>query len=244
VVGAAVQLRQRLPRTPHCASFGCIKMQRDGSTPDWQQPPTHKPGSQLHMPALQASPCGQAAPPPQVQVPLKHPSAPGPQLTHTAPLVPQAEGLNAGSHTPFLQQPFGQVAALHPLQTPPSQAHVWHATPPVPQAESSWPPWHCWPVPQQPLHDMPSQTQVPPLHHCPPPHTGSPPQVHFPFEQVSALGGLIPRVQSAHAAPMVPHAVTSWSDAGTHWVSRQQPPRAPHSVTSHPHVPPTPAPQR
>jgi hypothetical protein len=66
------------------------------------------------MPSLQLSPAAHAGPcAPHVQTPLEQASAPGPQLTHPAPPVPQRVVVSSPNATqvPPLQQPWQCVAS-------------------------------------------------------------------------------------------------------------------------------------
>ena len=81
-------------------------------------------------------------------------------------------------HSPALQlsDMSATPAALHPKQLAPGRPQF--AAESVSQVEPL----------QQPLgHEVASHTQRPPAQRCPSPHAGSPPQVHFPPEQASAL---------------------------------------------------------
>lgn len=79
------------------------------------------------------------------------------QFWHATPPVPQAVLAEPVTHVLPLQQPLGQVAALHgggwhvlPWQTFPLAEQFWHVTPPVPHAVLAEPVTQVLPL-QQPL---------------------------------------------------------------------------------------------
>jgi hypothetical protein len=84
--------------------------------PGWQalpkqHPVAHELALQMHVPPEQTWPDEQAAPPPQVHVPVpEQPSAWAPQLTHAEPLVPQEEDDVVVMHVGPAQQPVGHDA--------------------------------------------------------------------------------------------------------------------------------------
>jgi hypothetical protein len=119
-----------------------------------------------------------------------------------------------GSHTPALQQPFGQDAALH-THCP---VLVLHARP-VPHATQVAPP-----EPQEVLDSLVSGSHVEPLQqpaHDPPPH------VHAPFEQESPLP------HEPHAAPAVPHSLVDCEAYRTQVLPLQQPPGQDAALQTH-----------
>jgi len=92
--------------------------------PPLQQPLGHDVASQTHAPPTHRWPESQKVPRlPQLQSPLRHVSASaGLHDVQAIPGFPQSETVVGEVQTPLLQQPFGQLAALH--------AH--------------WPLTHCW----------------------------------------------------------------------------------------------------
>lgn len=88
----------------------------------------------------------------------------GLQVVHATAPMPQEASVGGVQVEPE-QQPFGQLAALHPLpahtpllQTPAS--HASHAPPADPHAAPLLPATHALPE-QQPAHELGSQTQLP-----------------------------------------------------------------------------------
>jgi hypothetical protein len=156
-----------------------------------QQPPEHEVALQTHWPVdmLHASP--------EAQAPQVAPAAPHEDVDSEV----------YGSHVPpAVQQPFGQVAALHAhvpvavLQRPFGQAA--HDAPPVPHwlAVCDAATTHVLPLQQPPGHEFASHWHAPALlvHSCPEPH-------------------------ESHAAPLAPHDVRLWDAYGTHVFPLQQP---------------------
>lgn len=193
-----------------------------------QQPVAHEVPSQTHAPLRQRCPTTQAPPPPHVHLPAAEQASalPGVQAAQLAPAVAQAASAK-GVHTPCEeQQPSGQDVASqahtpceqcspapHGLPVPHRQApvasqlsldnalHVTQDAPPVPQLVALRA-WHA-PALQQPLgHEVPSHTQSPAAHSCPPSHAVLPPQVHCPVvaEHPSALAAS----HAVQALPPVP----------------------------------------
>ena len=124
--------KQACPAVPHC----------DVLVPVAQlvplQHPLHDEVSQTQLPAEQRCPGLHALPVPQRQTPLVHRSARNvSHALHSAPFVPQAVS-DGVWHTPPEQHPLGHVVELQPwhawfVQVCPI-GHVWHVTPPEPQA--------------------------------------------------------------------------------------------------------------
>ena len=87
-----------------------------------QQPPAHEVELHTQVPPEHSWPATQAAPPPQVQVPLAlQPSAfERSQLAQAAPLTPQALAVGGLVHALLAQQPVGQEVASQ-TQVPPLQ---------------------------------------------------------------------------------------------------------------------------
>jgi hypothetical protein len=162
-----------------------------------QQPVGHEAALQTHAPPTQALPVPHAGPEPQPQVPPAQLSAVrGSQVVQAAPPVPQ-EPVAGVLQTLPLQQPEGQLAALH-TQVPPTQAEpAAHAAPPpqeqLPPLQVSLAPHAMQDEPlspqaavvlvvqvspaQQPVGQLvESQTHLPPRQRCPLPHAALAPQ--------------------------------------------------------------------
>jgi hypothetical protein len=124
-----------------------------------QQPLAQDVPSQMQAPFTQRWPLAHAAPVlPQVHVPLLvQVSAVAPHVPHVPPAVPQVVRVWA-SHTPLLQQPFGQEVALQ-VHVPPT--HAWpcaHSLPPPHEQEPELQPFER--VVSQAAHAAPAVPQV------------------------------------------------------------------------------------
>jgi len=200
-------------------------------TPFAQQPFGQLVASHTHCPLEQRWPAAHDGPAPQRQAPPAQLSAPAPHETHAAPLKPHAVAVCIVVHVLPEQHPFGQLAAVQPLQTP--LVHVWpiaqpwHAPPPAPQELVELPGWH-WFAEQHPLGQLvASHTHEPFEHRWPALHAGPLPQRQLPPEQLSALAP-----QLVHAAPPAPQLAVLgfW-----HVLPLQQP--FGQLVASHTHAP-------
>ena len=111
-----------------------------------EQHPAQDVGSQTQKPPLHSWPEAHAALPPHVQTPAaEQPLAVMPQLVQAAPFVPHADADVSVVQVDPEQQPVGQVAELHPVQTPPEHVpgrQLVHAAPPDPQTPGVLPGWH------------------------------------------------------------------------------------------------------
>jgi hypothetical protein len=131
------------------------------------------------------------------------------------------------------QQPLGQLVALQPLHTPPTQlcppGQASQAPPPLPQ-EAALLPGRQAPPEQQPVaHDVPSHTQVLATHRCPGVQASTPPQRQVPpEEQLSERSS-----QTAQVEPAAPQVA---SERVSHRLPRQQP--LGQDVASQVHRPP------
>jgi hypothetical protein len=113
-----------------------------------QQPGEQEAESHAHVPLLQYWPEAHGGPVPHSQLPPTHWFAVMPQFWHAAPFVPHAEGVGGEVQVGPEQHPDGQVAELHPVQTPPEHVpglQFAHSAPPVPQALLPFPPWQTFP---------------------------------------------------------------------------------------------------
>ena len=113
-----------------------------------QQPPAHDMASHTQLPPMQRWPVAQTGPPPQVQLPLLHPSATRPHDMHEPPEATHARRVGGNTQVEPEQQPLAHEVGLHPLHTPPEQLplpHEVHAAPPVPHAEVVVPARHVVP---------------------------------------------------------------------------------------------------
>jgi hypothetical protein len=157
-------------------------------TSPWQHPVGHEVASHTQAPPTQCCPPPQAGFCPHWQTPFTQESAPKPQATQAAPLIPQADA-DGVVHVEPEQQPLGHEVESHTQvpatqscpaphagfnphrQTPPTHAsasgpQVTQVTPPTPQAniEESR---HSEPA-QQPLGQVVgSQIQLPFTHRWP-----------------------------------------------------------------------------
>ena len=104
-----------------------------------QHPDGQDAASQTHSPPPHRWPTVHCAAAPHWHAPLAlQPSArAASQATHEAPPTPHADSDRGLQPFPE-QQPFGQLAAVQPLQLPLAhgwpEAQTWHADPPLPQA--------------------------------------------------------------------------------------------------------------
>lgn len=146
---------------------------------------------------------------------------------HLVPAVPHVPRV-AGRHVAPLQHPLGQVTELQLSQTPavqPTPPQLSHAAPPLPHLEGRSPGRQLFRL-QQPAHERPSHTQVPPSQRCPVAHAAPTPHAQLPLEsQPSPIGS-----QETHASPPIPHEA---SVGVRHTSPSQQPPG--HDVASHTH---------
>jgi hypothetical protein len=151
-----------------------------------QQPFGHEVASHTHAPPEQRCPPVHRVFPPHVHAPLTQPSARvESHAMQPEPGMPQAVTLGVGLHVGPEQHP-PQLVVLQPEHAPPEQlwppGHVWHVTPPAPQAFGSFPAWHVLLLSQQPDgHEVESQTQTPAKQRWPAAHGDPPPQLHAPF---------------------------------------------------------------
>jgi hypothetical protein len=134
-----------------------------------QQPVGHEPASHMHRLALHFWPTPHGAPVPHTQAPaaeqpsafvMSHP-------TQTAPAYAQVETEGALQVAPE-QQPLGHVVLLQPLQRPAVQVwfggQVSQLLPPPPHELLVSPARQAPPEQQPSGHEVPSQTQVLPIH--------------------------------------------------------------------------------
>jgi hypothetical protein len=155
--------RQAAPPDPQRAN------DRDTQAAPSQQPVGHEPASHVHRPALHFCPTPQRAPEPHTQAPaVEQPSAfVMSHPTQTAPASPQVDTEGA-LHVAPEQQPLGHVVPVQPLQRPLAQVwpagHVSQLLPPPPHELALSPPRHAPPEHHPSGHDVPSQTQVLPMH--------------------------------------------------------------------------------
>jgi hypothetical protein len=137
-------------------------------------------------------------------------------------------------HTDPLQQPVGQFVASHP-HTPSLQllgaVHVEQVPPPAPHAAFVLPGSHVLPL-QHVLHDVLSQTHMPPEQCCPVEQAGWPPHVHLPVDSEHP-SPVVPQLW--HVLPSLLHAAPVGGDVQTEPV--QQP--SGHDVELQTHCPPT-----
>jgi hypothetical protein len=167
-----------------------------------QQPVEQEVAAHPHMPFWQRRPGPQAGPVPQLHVPVaEQPSAAtGSHPTHTAPPTPQVAS-DGGLHVAPEQQPSRQVA-LQPLQRPSVQVcplgQVSQAPPPPPQEPAVSPARQVVPWQQPSGQEVPSQTQVLPMHRWPSAHAGPVPQRQLPLaEQLSLRASHTAQVEPA-----------------------------------------------
>jgi len=149
-----------------------------------QQPDGQPTSSHAHDPETQCKPVPHGALLPHRQAPVaEHVSAEtGSHGAHAWAPVPHAATVGGATQVGPEQQPSAQVVLLQPLHTPPPHvppAQSWQVAPPTPHSSSAVPGRHAVPE-QQPVHDVESQTHVPPAHRCPtrtrrPSRTGSRP---------------------------------------------------------------------
>jgi hypothetical protein len=197
-----------------------------------QHPLGHEVASQTHFPFWQCCPAPHAAAPPQVHVPVVHPSdTVGSHVTQPPPIAPQAL-IDIGAHALPLQQPIGHDVASH-VHAPPTQCCPIAHGPPAPQAHA--PPLHESartgsqgthmdpPAPQAPtegiVQALPAQQPVV--------------QVWAHPEHTPALH-VWPAPHGVHAAPIVPHAV---GEEAVQALPLQHP--VGHDVASQVHAPAT-----
>jgi hypothetical protein len=170
---AGLQAVQVAPSMPHCAAVGLTHWS------PLQQPLAQLVGSQTHAPPLQRWPAAQAAPPPQVQVPLVQPSvALVRQDAHTAPPMPHWVSVRVW-HTPSKQHPLGQWPAEQPVHVPPLQeppaGQDWQASPPLPHLSVAVPCAQNEPWQQPPQVSGPQPVAAPPPDPPPAPPPSAPP---------------------------------------------------------------------
>ncbi len=225
----AVQTPPPVPQKPTAATL---------QTPIAQQPLGHVVALQaigMQLPPMHLFPAAQAGLAPHWHAPAaEHESAiRGSQEAQAAPAAPQAVAVRAVVHVEPVQQPFGQLAAVHGLLTQVLLMHCWlaphagpvphlqapvvqlldafglHATqaaPRVPQVDDVLV-WQTFPA-QQPLaHDVASQTHWLLRQRVPGPHAGPEPQVHVPEVQLLAVVAL----QATHAAPGSAQLDSDWA---------------------------------
>lgn len=205
-----------------------------------QQPVAQLAAVHVHTPLVQTCPAAHAGPVPQRHAPPVQAFVAPVQAAHAAPPVPHAAGVCAApcTHTPALQHPVGQLAALQ-TQTPPTQRRPAPHAAPVPQRHapvvqrSPARPQLAQAAPaaaqavalvavqtlpaQQPLGQLvASQTQVPPTQRWPEPHAAPVPQAQAPLRQLSEDGA----PHAAHVAPAEPHVAVAFC---RHVPARQQP---------------------
>jgi len=136
--------------------------------PPRQQPLGHELARQTHCPSTQREPTGHMGPEPHAQAPtVEHRSARFvSQPAQIALPTPQVL-TDGGLHVLPEQQPVWQVEMLQPLQRPSMQdSPAGHRSqlPPPPPHESGVSPGRQRPPEQHPSgHEVPSQTQVPPI---------------------------------------------------------------------------------
>ena len=201
-----------------------------------QQPFAHEVVVHWQLPFMQTWPAAHFVLPPQVQAPFVHPSAfVALHVPQPAPFVPQAKAVGMTQVLPE-QQPFGQLAGVQPLQTPPAEQvpprHTWQAEPPMPHAVAVGV-VHVFPAQQPVGQDVPSHTQLntPALetHSWPTPQAAPLPHVHTPV--VPQALPVCP--QAAHELPRVPQAAAV---GASHTLPLQQP--LGHEAASQTHLPP------
>jgi hypothetical protein len=155
-----------------------------------QQPMLHDVASHTHEPPMQRWPGAHSAPPPQVHAPPEHASErEGSHDVQAMPVGPQ-ESMSGGLQVRPEQHPVVHVAAQLE-QTPAVQVpapQLSQAPPPAPHAVGTVPSSQVVPL-QQPAHDRPSHTHVPPAHRWPIAHSAPGPQRHIPEEHESARLG-------------------------------------------------------
>lgn len=205
-----------------------------------QQPVEQLEGVQTQVPFAQTCPAPHAAPAPHRHAPPVQAFVVPVQAEQAAPPVPHAAAVCAvpTMHAPALQQPVGQLAALH-TQAPPTQRNPAPHAAPVPQRQA--PEVQRSPASPQLEHAAPaapqavalvgvqtlptqhplgqlvaSQTHAPPTHRCPEPHAAPAPHAQAPLRQLSEAGA----PHAAQVAPAVPHVVVAFC---RHVPARQQP---------------------
>lgn len=178
----------------------------------------------------------------------------GMQLEQAAPAVPHASSSMPAMQVLPLQQPVGQLAAVHvgaahkrsPPHVPPTAVQLTHAWPPEPQDEFCVPTTHVLPLQQPVGHVFTSHvgtTHAPPwhvcpfgqlVHACPPvPHeeTWVPLKHAFPTQHPGQLPALHVGAMVLHVLPRpgrFSHACPLAMQL-SHW-----PPSEPHLVASEP----------
>lgn len=207
---AGLHAAQAPPPDPHRPREGATHVAPS------QQPLGQEVASQMQAPAWQRRPGPQAGPVPHAQVPAaEQPSAvTASQPTQTAPPVPQVASVGALQVAPE-QQPLGHEVR-QPLQPPLVQlsplGQVSQAVPPPPQ-EAGLSPGRQTLFAQQPSgHDVPSQTQVLPMHRWPTAQAAPAPQRQAPAaEQLSdrashtaQVDPASPQVSSERVAQVAP----------------------------------------
>jgi hypothetical protein len=227
------QARQVPPWEPHWVDDG----ETQGPVELAQQPAAHELASQTHEPLWHSRPAAQAGPLPHVHAPVdEHPSAPGPQLRHAAPLAPHAEAEGV-EHTDPLQQPVGHELELQFVQAPALQIWFWqelHCPPPAPHAVCTLPGRHAEPL-QHPSQEVESHTQLPFEQCWPDEQGGPPPQVHAPCDEHPSPRMLpAPSTHAAHAPPGAAHAAPVVGDVQVPAVVQQP---VGHEVASHVQAP-------
>ena len=171
-----------------------------------QQPFGHEAALQTQALLTHAWPTPHAAPLPQRQAPFTHALAVRAlQATHAAPRVPHDCSDGMAQVLP-LQQPVGQVMALHVEQMrlthAPLPAQTAQAAPPVPQAPLAVPGWQTL-LAQQPIGQEAALHTHAPLTHACPARQAAP----FPQRQTPAVQRPFSALQAAQAAPPVPQAI-------------------------------------
>ena len=194
------QVVHELPLVPQSLSVGGLMQ-----LPLSQHPVAQLTLSHTQLPETQCRPTEHCELLPQRQVPeLPHALArTGSQAKQAPPSMPHCAAVVGVMQVEPLQQPPGQLAALHPVHTWLVQVPAPHdaqAAPPVPHSAVVVPARHTLPA-QQPVGQLvASHTHTPPEHTCPVAQEGPEPQAHAPLVQRSALAS-----QAAHAAPALPH---------------------------------------
>ncbi|MEP6652412.1 MAG: hypothetical protein ABJA82_03585 [Myxococcales bacterium] len=228
-VNRGSQATQAAPAAPHLVAEGATQTPKVS-----QQPLGQEAASQLQCPPRHFNPVVQAGPVPHEHPPdTEHPSAFSmSQPTQAAPARPQAVGEGTLQVGPE-QHPLGQVTPLQPLHRPfvhtSAVGQASHVLPPAPH-ELAVSPGRQAPPEQHPFgHDVPSHTQVLPIHRWPSAQVFPVPQRQFPLaEQLSA--------RLSHTAQVDPASPQVSSDRTAHTAPSQQP--LGQEVASQMHCPP------
>jgi hypothetical protein len=220
-----VHLAQAPPPAPQCAVVS------PASQVAPEQHPEHDDGLHAHTPLSHSCPAAQV---PVVHIPPQPSLPPQAALVQSGAQVHTPSSHTSGAvHTSPAQHcapSAPQVVHSSPSHVVPEEQAV-QAPPPSPHAVSSVPGSHVSPE-QQPLHDVGSQVQTPPLQSCPTAHAPeahTPPQPSLPPQSAPAQLGVQEPVPHVLGAPPPPHVSPA--------AQLPQATTVPHRVVTWPHLP-------